>query len=128
MPSRIELHALAHVAGEPVGLPGQHDRTAARSPTGHPGTRPGVRELQRSPGGKAGRHAPADGGDTPVTPDAGHRPGGEPEAPADHRLASLFASSPRSITRPGSVRLDARRRLTACRTPHATAPAPPTRP
>src|SRR6185312_2900727 len=128
MPSRIELHALAHVAGEPVGLPGQHDRTAARSPAGHLGIRPGVRELQRPPGGKAGRHAPPDGGDTPVTPDAGHRPGGQPEAPADHRLASLLASSPRSTTRPGSVRLDARRRLTACRTPYASAPARPTGP
>ena len=88
MPSRIELHALAHVAGEPVGLPGQGDRAAAGPPAGHPGTGPGVRELERLPGGKAGRHAPPGGGDTPVTPDAGHRAGGEPETPADHRGAS----------------------------------------
>src|SRR6516225_5578926 len=117
MPSRIQLHALVHVSGEPVGLPGQGDRAAAGAAAGHPGAGSGLRELERPSGGKAGRHALADGGDTPVTPDTGHRAGGEPETPADHRLASLLVSSPRSITRPGSVRRDVRRRLTAWRTP-----------
>src|ERR1700750_3305291 len=117
MPNRVELHALAHVSGEAVGFPGQGDRAAAGLPAGHPGTGSGVRELERPPGGKAGRHAAADGGDTPVTPDTGHRARGEPETPADHRGASCPVSSPRSITRPGSVRRDVRRRLTAWRTP-----------
>src|SRR6266487_1640316 len=125
MLSHIELHALTHVTGEPVRLPGQRDRAAAGSPAGRsagrsagrPRAGPCVRELERPPGGKAGRHAPPDGGDTPVTPDAAHRPGGEPETAADHRRASLLVSSPRSITRPGSVRRDVRRSLTACRSP-----------
>src|SRR5689334_4058253 len=117
MPSRIQLHALAHVPGEPVGFPGQGDRAAAGPAAGHPGTGSGIRELERPPGAKAGRHAPAGGGDTPVTPDTGHRAGGEPETPADHRGTSRPVSSPRSITRPGSVRRDVRRRLTAWRTP-----------
>src|SRR5947208_14525070 len=113
MPSHIELHAIAHVAGEPVGLPAQRDRPAAGPPAGQPG----IRELERPPGGKAGRHAPSGRGDTPVTPDTGHRPGGEPESPADHRFTPLLVSSPRSTTRPGSVRREVRRRLTACRSP-----------
>src|SRR6201986_1529797 len=128
MPSRVELHALAHVLGEPVGLDGQGDRAVASPPAGHPGTGSGVRELERLPGGKAGRHAPADGGDTPVTPDAGHCAGGEPETPADHRGASRPVSSPRSITRPGRGSREVRRRLTAWRPPWASAPSRPTGP
>ena len=112
-----QLHALAYVTGEPVRLPGQRDRTAAGSPAGRTGAGWCVSKLERPPGGKAGRHAPPDGGDTPVTPDAAHRPGGEPETAADHRLASLLVSSPRSITRPGSVRCDVRRSRTASRNP-----------
>src|SRR5262245_24275936 len=91
MPSRIQLHALADVAGEAVALPGQGDRPPAGLPGRQPGPGAGVGKLGRTPRSKAGRQAPARGGDTPVTPDAGHRAGGEPEAPADHGRASLSA-------------------------------------
>src|SRR5580693_2658500 len=104
----IKVHALPHVAGEAVGFPGQDDSPPARVAGSWSG------EVKR-----AGQ-APADGGDTPVAVDAGYRPGGEPETPADHRDAFSRASSPRSTTRPGSVRRDrrsVRRRLTAWRTP-----------
>ena len=45
MLSHIELHALTHVTGEPVRLPGQRDRAAAGSPTGRTGAGSCVREL-----------------------------------------------------------------------------------
>src|SRR5580704_15922822 len=110
MRNLIKLHALPYVAGEAVGLFGQPQRSRASRP--HAGPR-----RQAGPGGKAGRQAPADGGDTPVAIDAAHRPGGEPETPADHRVAFPRVSSPRSTTRPGSAAFGVRRRFTAWRTP-----------
>src|SRR5215470_17902022 len=127
MPNPIEVHAVADVAGEAVGLPGQRDRSPAGLPGRHPGLGAGVGQFERTAGSKAGSQAPARGGDTPVAPDAGYRAGGEPESPADHGRASFLVSAawlPASsawplapITRPGSARRGVRRRLTAWRTP-----------
>src|SRR5579872_4435336 len=112
MPLRIQVHAFAHVAGEPVGLPGRLDG-------GAPCALRASRALAEGGGGrevKAGRQAAADRGDTPVAVDAARRADGQPEAAADHRRPS----SPRPTTRPGRAFLGAlrlRRRVTAWRTP-----------
>src|SRR6516225_4513045 len=127
MPSRIQVHAFAHVASEAVGLSGRIYGAAVHLTFA--ADRPGF--LGRSRGIKAGRQATAEGGDTPVGVNAGYRPGGQPEAAADHLALSRRDSSPRSTTRPGTVRLAApsrparsarssrspRRRLMAWRTP-----------
>src|SRR5579859_874886 len=108
MPLRIQVHAFAHVAGEPVGLPGRLDggapcalRASWALAEGGAGTR----------GVKAGRQAAADRGDTPVAVDTARRADGQPEAAADHRRPS----SPLPTTRPGRAfrgALRLRRRVT----------------
>src|SRR5271165_476677 len=129
MPSRVERHTFAHVAGEAEGLAGR-GYGAAASLAGQPGSLGQHRFLGRADAGRRGvkavRQPTAEGGDTPVTVNAGDRSSRQPEAAADHlapsRRVPLPASSPRSTTRPGSAflgppRLLPRRRLTAWRTP-----------
>ena len=114
MPSGIQVHALAHVAGEadrlarPVAF---HRFAALRAPA----------ELRG--------YLAAQRGDSPVAHDAARGPGEQPESAADHappparapalRLAAGGSSAP-FTTRPGSAPgLDTvpRRSPTACRTP-----------
>src|SRR5215472_5017872 len=117
MPSRIQVHAFAHVAGEAVGLAGRIYGT----PVHLTGTADLLGVLDRPGRAKAARQATAEGGDTAVGVNAGYRPGGQPEAAADHLARSRRDSSPRSTTRPGTARWVAsrwpwgslRRRLTA---------------
>src|SRR5215472_18763175 len=70
MPSRIEVHALTHVTGEPDRLPSPvppHDALAAVV--------------------EPAREAAAERCHTPVTHDPAGRPDSKPEASADHRAS-----------------------------------------